>query len=336
VVAIPTARDLLDHGLVACPDTLAEVHEGLSGSGGRDSMRYIEVRMYGGLHFRLLSDRGLDVSSAWYGCIPLAWHSRVGETPPLPVPRDDDWLKAFGGGLVVTCGMQNVGASSEGHGVHGGFSHQVAHELRWQRELRGSDLEIEISGVISEIDALGVQLRCQRRITTRTGTAKIVIRDTVTNLGAQSTPAPWLYHVNLGAPLWSGDALLQIPSQARLPRDDVSASASSNWSTPMLDAPDCSEMVLEHVLDEETPGRARIANPGLGVELTVEWDRSTLPRLHQWIHRAKSIGALAIEPANCSVLGRGADRSAGRMPVLAPGEARSTSLSVTVASIEAG
>lgn len=331
---MPTARDLLDQGLVVSPSTLAEVREGLSGIGGAGSMRFIEIRMYGGLQLRLLPDRGLDVSSAWYGGIPLAWHSRVGETPPLGVPRDQDWLKAFGGGIVATCGMQNVGASSEGHGLHGGFSHQVAHELSWKRELRGNDLVIEVNGVVSEIDPLGVQLRCQRQITTMTGTPRMIIRDTVANLGAQPTPAPWLYHVNIGAPLWSGGAQLQIPSRARLPRDDASESASGNWSIQMLDTPDCAEMVLEHVFDEETPGRARVTNPGFGVELIIEWDRSTLPRLHQWLHRAQHVNVLAIEPANCSVLGRNADRSAGRMPMLGPGEQRSTTLSITAASVD--
>jgi len=332
---LPTARDLLDRGLVTRPDTLAEVREGTCGSGA-GSMRFIEVRMYGGLQFRLLPDRGLDVSSAWYGAIPLAWHSRVGETPPLGALRDADWITGFGGGLVTTCGMQNVGVSSEGHGLHGGFSHQVAHEVTWRRDLQGSDLVIEITGVVSEIDPLGVQLRCQRRITTRTGTARITVRDTVANIGALSTPAPWLYHVNLGAPLWSEGARLQVPSHDRIARDEASLPARDTWSVPMLDEPDCSEMVIEHVLDEKAPGRARLTSPGFGLDLVVEWDRSTLPRLHQWLHRARHLNALALEPANCSVLGRGADRLAGRLPVLAPGEERATTLTVTVGPADRG
>ncbi|MGA2804863.1 MAG: DUF4432 family protein [Acidimicrobiales bacterium] len=182
--------------------------------------------------------------------------------------------------------MPNVGASSEGHGLHGGFSHQAAHELSWQRELRGGDLAIEISGIVSEIDPLGVPLQCQRRITPTTGAARMTFRDTAANIGARPTPAPWLYHVNLGAPLWSVGAQLQIPSQAQLPRDKASVPAGANWSVPMLDAPDCSEMVLEHVLDDGTSGRARLTKPRLGVDLLIEWDSSTLPRLHQWLHRA--------------------------------------------------
>jgi hypothetical protein len=43
--------------------------------------------------------------------------------------------------------------------------------------------------------------------------------------------------------------------------------------------------------------------------------------------------ALGLEPANCSVLGRAADRAAGRLPILAPGESRTTSLEISVKGV---
>jgi hypothetical protein len=39
---------------------------------------------------------------------------------------------------------------------------------------------------------------------------------------------------------------------------------------------------------------------------------------------------IGIEPANCSVLGRAHDRAAGRLPMLAPGETRVTTLTIEV------
>ena len=71
-------------------------------------------------------------------------------------------------------------------------------------------------------------------------------------------------------------------------------------------------------------GSARIVNAELGLAVTVSWDRAGLPRLWQWIHPRAGVYALGLEPANCSVLGRAADRAAGRLPVLAPGEERVT------------
>jgi hypothetical protein len=62
--------------------------------------------------------------------VPLAWVSAVGERGPLGGRlRDDDWLRGFGGGLVATCGLRNVGAPSEGHGLHGEISHQPARDV---------------------------------------------------------------------------------------------------------------------------------------------------------------------------------------------------------------
>jgi hypothetical protein len=53
---------------------------------------------------------------------------------------------------------------------------------------------------------------------------------------------------------------------------------------------------------------------------------SSLPRLWQWVD--PGLYALGLEPANCSVLGRAFDRAEGRLPVLAPGEERTTSLEI--------
>ena len=57
---------------------------------------------------------------------------------------------------------------------------------------------------------------------------------------------------------------------------------------------------------------------------------SSLPRLWQWIH--PSYGVLAIEPSNCSVLGRGHDRLEGRLPLLEPQEERVTELRIDMES----
>ena len=69
-----------------------------------------------------------------------------------------------------------------------------------------------------------------------------------------------------------------------------------------------------------------MAITGAGLEVVVTW--TGLDRLHQWTH--PGVGALGIEPANCSVLGRAHDRAEGRLPVLAPGESRETNLHVNV------
>lgn len=324
-----SAKRLIEEGL-AHKEQLGEVRESVTGTPGPGSMRALEVRLYGGLDFRLLPDRGLDISSAWFGNVPLAWHSRVGEVPPIRPLVGADWLKGFGGGLLTTCGMQNVGAPSEGHGVHGTFSHTSAHDVYWRREVRDGCVWVDVFGTIDDVDPLGVQLRSERHISASSDVPQVTITDTVTNIGGIGAPAPWLYHLNVGAPLWSPGATVAIDSAAASPRDDASAPAANTWMRHHRAPADSPEMVVEHILDAEQPGYARVSNVSLGLSMVVRWDRTSLPRLHQWLHRAAGINALAIEPANCSVLGRAADRRDGVLPVLEPGAQRTTAIAITI------
>jgi hypothetical protein len=89
-------------------------------------------------------------------------------------------------------------------------------------------------------------------------------------------------------------------------------------------------MVFEHRVRPDPSGWARavVVNPSVGLELEVRWRQAELPRFHQWIHPGRGIYALGLEPANCSVLGRAADRAAGTLPVLEPLEARTTELRI--------
>jgi len=332
----PRAGALARAGLLGSLDQVAAVHSSISGADRGHPQRAIDVRVLDGIDLRLLPDRGLDISAAWYAGRPLAWSSRVGEVTPLPAPRGTDWNAAFGGGLVTTCGLQNVGAPSEGHGQHGTFSHLPARDVRIDRTLDGDEVVVTVHGVIEDAEALGTHLRCERRIRTTTGRGEVVLHDVVTNLGPVPVAAPFLYHVNLGAPLWSPGAELEIPSGEVVPRDAVAMEALDSWRFAPEPAEGAPERVFEHLMEPAADGRCTVAvvSPPLGLRLEVEWDSSTLPRLHQWVHPATGVNVLGIEPANCSVLGRAADRAAGRLPMLLPGASRTTTLAVRAAAVD--
>jgi hypothetical protein len=295
--------------------------------------RALDLRVWEGIDVRLLPDRGLDCFGAWYRGVPLSWVSAVGERGPISGRlRDDDWLRHFGGGLVVTCGLRNVGAPSEGHGLHGEISHQLADEVRVARWIDGDQVIVSASGTVTEVSALGHHLELQRTWTVRTGQGRLELVDLARNLGREPEPAPLLYHVNLGAPLWSPGATLALDARRTTPRD---ADAVAPWDRALEVIPGARERVFEH---EVTPGEdgwcsAAIDAPSTGLRLILRWESAGLPRMHQWVHPAPGIAALGLEPANCSVLGRAADRAAGRLPVLQPGEERVTRLEVRVAAL---
>lgn len=313
----------LDQVAVAAASTVAD--------GPAHGCRAVDLRVAGGVHLRVLPDRGLDLGAAWFAGLPLAWVSAVGESAPLGVPRDGDWLLAFGGGLVTTCGLRNVGRPSEGHGQHGAVSHQRARDVRTERRIAGDgQAELSVTGTVDETAGLTGHLRLERRVTTRTGAGLVELTDTVTNLGGGAEPAPLLYHVNLGAPLWDAGASLSVTAGEVVPRDDDARAGLASWSEPPRPDAAGPERVFEHRLEPDPDGRASatVANPAAGLRLRLSWDTAALPRCHQWVHPA--LGVLGVEPANCSVLGRAADRAAGTLPVLEPGETRTTGLRIVV------
>jgi hypothetical protein len=329
---LPGAGDLADAGLLGSPDQVASVRASTTGADRGHPQRALDLRVLDGVDLRLLPDRGLDVSAAWFRGLPLAWISPVGEVRPRPGLRGTEWNAAFGGGLLTTCGLQNVGAPSEGHGQHGTFSHLPAHDVRVDRLREAGQVLLSVSGVVDDVTALGGHLRCERTVTTTTGRGEVVVRDVVTNLGAREVAAPLLYHVNLGAPLWSPGARLRAPSAEVVPRDETAAAALPHWDVAPDPEPGGGERVFEHLPGPGAAGWSTVSvvNEALGVEVEIGWDAAVLPRLHQWVHPAPGVYVLGIEPANCSVLGRASDRAAGRLPMLGAGSSRASTLRLRV------
>ncbi|MDX6722951.1 MAG: hypothetical protein QOD73_1355 [Solirubrobacteraceae bacterium] len=323
---------MIDRDALGNLDQIATAVPSVVADGPASGCRALDLRVWNGLDVRLLPDRGLDAGAAWFRGVPLAWISPVGESAPIPNPRDRDWMRAFTGGLMTTCGLRNVGAPSEGHGQHGEFAMQRARQCAVERTERA----ITATARVAEVSALDFHLEVERSWTTHVGEGRLELVDVVRNLGPEDEAVPQLYHVNLGAPLWTPGARLTLDARATHPRDDAAAPFADTWHEAPGVVPGAGERVFEH---EVVPGAdgwasATVTSPATGIEVTVRWDASTLPRLWQWVHPAPGIGVLGIEPANCSVLGRAADREAGRLPVLRAGEERTTRLEILARAIE--
>lgn len=267
----------------------------------------VDIRVYGGIDLRLYPNRGLDIGAAWFRGFPLAWISPVGEGGADAA----NWRDAWGGGLVTTCGLENVGAASEGIGLHGTYTFLEAADL----EVARSDTDVTCSATIDEPRGL----RVERRIRTQIGAGRLELVDRTVNVADDPIEAPLLYHVNLGWPLWDEGARVETNAGTTVPRD--AAAAPHDWS-PAPEPEDVPERVWEHVGATE----AAVVNERLGLRIGIS---SSLPRMWQWVDPVPRYYALAIEPANCSVRGRAHDRAEGRLPVLAPGEERTTTLVVT-------
>jgi hypothetical protein len=267
----------------------------------------IDVHVLRGIELRIHPRRGLDLGAAWFHGLPLAWIAPAGEGGA----EAGGWRDAWGGGLVTTCGLDNVGAPSEGIGLHGTYTFLPAREVVSKR----STSEALVRGIVD--DPRG--LRVERAIRTEVGTGRVELVDTTVNSAERPLEAPLLYHVNLGWPLWDTGARVETDAGDVRPRDEDAAPHGWSGAPDPASAP---ERVWEHV----GATGAVVVNERLGLRVAIHSD---LPRLWQWVDPAPGVYALGIEPANCSVLGRAHDRAEGRLPFLQPGEERTTRIAIT-------
>lgn len=329
-------QDLLAH--VGHMDQVAGIRLFEAGDGLARGSRVLQVWTGSGLSFDVLADRALDIYACRYKGIPLAWISPVGDAhPSYYEPEGMAWLRSFQGGLLVTCGLDHFGSPSldegEGLGLHGRVSNlparYVSHRAAWQ----GDEYKIEVRGEVRQARVFGENLVLRRRISTRLGSNRIQIEDQVANEGFASQPHMILYHFNLGFPLLSEDAHLQVEVEGTVPRDADAEAGLADWMRFQPPTRGYREQVFHHTPVADADGQAQVflENAALGLGLRWTYDRASLPHLFQWKMMGEGLYVLGVEPANSSGMqGRAAARQSGDLPCLAPGETRRYAIEIEV------
>ncbi len=303
--------------------------------GKEEGVGLVEVRTGTGLRYTVLPSRGLDVSFAEYKGIPLCWRSSTGDVSPhLYEPAGNGWHRSFYGGLVTTCGLTNVGAPSvdqgEELGRHGRISSTPAEAVyadgRWEED----EYRLIVQGRMRQAIFWGENLAMSRRIESRLGASWLKIQDEVENRGFKPTPLMLLYHVNIGFPLLSRDSTILIPAGNTTAMDPaVDAGSYSEFHDPGPEAP---SQVYYHdaVADSQGMVNAALINERLLLGLYLRYRKDQLKNLVQWKLLGQGGYVLGIEPANCHVEGRAAERARGTLEFLAPGETRRFQLELGV------
>lgn len=301
------------------------------------------VRSGGGLDYTVLFSRGMDIAQASFNGVPLAWVSATGTAhphafEPIGQPPGRGWLRTFHGGLLTGCGLQNAGGhNTDGDellGLHGYLSHSPAEEAgAWTEWTSDRDAEIIVAGTVREARVFGENLRLTRRITSPLGGASLTIEDHVENLGFKEIPLMLLYHLNFGWPLVSEETEIVLAARRpATPRDAVAERGASHWSRLDAPIPGYEEQCFFHdvIADADQTGTVLMLNRGLNLGVRIAYDQRTLPFLTQWKMMGQGEYVCGIEPANCLVHGRSAEREAGRLQTLAAGEERRFSVTLTV------
>lgn len=311
--------------------------------GPEAGVELIQVRTGAGLAYTVVPSRGLDISLAEFGGVPLSWQSAAGETHPAFFDASGaEWLRTAAGGLLMTCGLTQVGSPNvdegESLGVHGRAHHLPARQIAAEGRWTGDEYEMRVAGVIDETIMFGHHLRLTREIRSRLGHNRLEISDLVENIGFAPAPHMILYHFNFGFPLLSEESSIHFPSNKVVVRDEgTPVEGYDHWQAPVAGY---QERVYYHqqlVTDEYGTAAAVIHNPhfplpGGPSDLTVRlsWRPDQLPRLVQWKMPGTGLHVLGIEPANCLVEGRAVERQRGTLVFLEPGEGRTYDLALEV------
>ena len=306
--------------------------------GPEDNVSAVEVRTGGGLSYTVLPSRAMDISAAECDGIPIAWRSGVGDMHPAYVYKTGGFNLGWFGGLLTTCGLDNIGTPGEDelgtfaqHGnLTGVAARNVSYGARWEGErylmwVEGESRQREIW----EANAYDVVVR--RRIESELGGRTIRITDTFENMGRTPAPHLVLYHINVGFPLVSSDSEIIARSRAAIPSRDGGGHdpSAARIADPK---PDLHSEVHMHELvpDADGMGRGAIVNERLGIGLALRFPVAELPYLNQWKSLVAKRYVVAIEPINSRGGNRARQRENGTLPFLAPDEIRTFHVDITV------
>jgi hypothetical protein len=307
--------------------------------GSERGTRLVTLRNAAGLEFSVAVDRGMSIVDLRYRGSPLSFTTAVGVVNPAYGEQIGlNWLRTWPAGFLTTCGLSQVGSPGmdgyEELSQHGRAAGIAAHNVAWGGEWQGDDYIVWVQGTVTETAMFGLHLQLVRRVWTRLAEPRLWIEDRVENLGFTPAPHMFLQHINLGFPLVDASAHLDLPPHTSEPRDADARPGLQTYTRFQEPTPGYREQVFYHTLQPDSQGMAevRLVNPafnrGQGLGLALRYLVAQYPILVEWKQMGEGAYVVGLEPANCHVEGRVAERQRGTLVTLAPGEGRDYRLEV--------
>lgn len=292
------------------------------------------VNTGGGLHYKVLIDRGLDISEAVYKGHSLTWLSLAGAPrPEMALNRGLGWLWSFCGGLLTSCGPSSAGAPCEDdgeelslHGRHSNISATIE-QIVAADPIRGVN-QMSITGIVREARIFNPNIELRRTITSPLGRNQIIIDDTFMNRGNETADHAWLLHINLGYPLVEPGSQFIFAGKVTARSDSVEYFKTRKFRI-------VPEPIDEHrgtgeaaaYIDPKTDSAGMVhcgvINPKRKFGLRISFAKKHFPRFVNWQHWGPDGQfVMGIEPANCGVEGRPTDRKRGWLDRIKPGQTK--------------
>lgn len=291
-------------------------------AGDARTQRALRVGTACGFAVDVLPDRCLDLGAATYRGVPVAWRNATPLRHPADLP-ENTWRQRFIGGVLATCGLDNVGPPCVDRGAefpqHGRIGGEPARAVSFgTRKLLGR----RVHWICGEIAQPGSGLVLRRRIVVADEAPIIRVTDLVCNEGTAPEAVMVQYHCNFGQPLVTPGGEVVVPDSVVTPRDPHAAAAIDRWRA--IEPPQAGEVerVFRHEQRDRRWSEASLLPPAgsAGWSVRVRARRRTLPWLWQWRVFATEPYVVGLEPANCAVKPRVAARTADALPVLSAGE----------------
>lgn len=311
-------EQLQKSGYLCHPQQMYTLRRLVIAEGKAKGTSVIEVCTAGGLQVDILPDAGLDLGQVRYRGTNVTFISKNGyDSPASIMPYETEFLNTFPGGMLYTCGMRSTGGAhrdgEEWHPLHGRYHSLMADHVTTDVE----DNTIVIKGTMWEAALFGHCLELKRTIRIPVFGSEISVSDELTNLAFTDEEYALLYHCNFGYPLISEKCTLVLPEQRKTtPRTPFAATGLGRETTFDPPAPKEDERVFFHEQMERT---ASLVNEEIHTKMTLSWS-DTLPILAHWRSMASGDYVCGLEPTNCYIMGRKAERENGTLPVLKPFE----------------
>ena len=311
-------------------------------NGPERGTRIAWVNTGSGLTYKLLLDRCMDIGEAYFNGIGLAWIGANGFKKLHPQDRQaDNWLENFGGGLLSTCGLSNIGnAEINTYGtqfLNGSINRQASELEAIVQPSFENNGRMSISSITKEQQAFGYQFSLYRTIESYMGSSRIKLKDKVTNTGAYKVPHMLLYHCNFGWPLldkdsklfWNGNAI----SRGITKGDQIfNQPGCYEFRDPIPPAEDQAEACgfIDQLAEQDGYCHCGIINPTIGVKLTISFLKNQLPWLTNWQHWVNKNYVVGLEPGTNPPIGQSKAEEKNQLNYLEPGESRAYEISCSV------
>lgn len=247
----------------------------------------------GDLKFTVFPSRCLDIGHASFKGFPISYISKSGLRNPeyFIEEKSKGFLDSFYGGLLTTCGLNNIGVdcSVDGreYGLHGEIANVPAELISKRMCWENDDLKIEITGTIRHSRFYAEDLVLERVIQTSLGANKLTITDTIENRDFKAVPMMLLYHINIGFPFLDADSeLITTKVKRSWPRSPSAEKAIANHNQFSDPIDGIEEYCFYHDFATKNGlASACLFNPNLGEQgmgFYLKYDTRQLPVFLQW------------------------------------------------------